>query len=332
MLYYVRPNAILFLIGFLLMAYFVHRNYKTRVKSALMGCGLFFLTISPWLIRNIIEFQNPFHLAGSAGLLRAEDNDPHTYGIVEFLKLHGTYPVKAVFFGFFKFFKILNFYEHYLEILPLVFCVFGFYRKKIFYSLYVTTGFLLTFAICCYISYRDWGGIRYYSSFMPFLYGYGVFQFVSVSDKIFSGIPFMKKYYKTASLIAVLAFCLLPVINAHRFYERKFSNPVEKKPEISAYLNALSEQISGKNTYMSGSLAQINFLTGLNCVGMSHLFDSTSVRDIMHDFQPSLIVLTPEEAAKPKFQAIIRSVKNQGYNVNEKFSNTMAVFYSISAI
>ena len=105
-LYLVRPNGILLI--FALIAYYliIRKQKSISVSLPALSLGISVAIISPWLLRNYMFFGNPFHLAGSAGLLRATGDDPITFTFSQFLKLHGVlFFAKAVFTGILNFFQ-----------------------------------------------------------------------------------------------------------------------------------------------------------------------------------------------------------------------------------
>jgi len=83
-LYLVRPNGLLFGFG---LAYLFLRSFRKNGKTAgnlIVGFVAMGIIIGPWLLRNYVFFGNPFHIAGSAGLLRVSTDEPLTYSVLIF--------------------------------------------------------------------------------------------------------------------------------------------------------------------------------------------------------------------------------------------------------
>jgi 4-amino-4-deoxy-L-arabinose transferase-like glycosyltransferase len=148
-LYLVRPNGILFGCGFL---WLFLRSFGKKGKTTgnvLLGLVVMGLIMGPWLARNFIFWGNPFHIAGSAGLLRVSADEPLTYSVFDFLKIHGAlYPFKAVCIGCWHFIVTLHFFEHGLEIIPLAFCALGLFLRVPGYNSFVVAALLVSFASC----------------------------------------------------------------------------------------------------------------------------------------------------------------------------------------
>jgi hypothetical protein len=73
-------------------------------------------------------------------------------------------------------------------------------------------------------------------------------------------------------------------------------------------------------------MAQVNFLTEYNCVGMQQFFDSSNVERALSRFAPKLLVVTPDEEKEPKMRAIMREIERK-YCTLEKTDSTEMCFY-----
>jgi hypothetical protein len=332
LLYLVRPNAVLFAVALFFYSLYALFRPELKKEHIISGLAVMVAVMLPWLIRSWVLFGNPFHLAGSAGLLRAAASDPCTYSIRDFTGIHGRfYFVKTVFANITTFFSILHEQEHGLELIPLAFCLVGIVAKKTFFNGVIATGFLLTLLACAYTSAGgNWAGARYFSPFLPFVYAYGVDRIFRLADlltgrfKRFPGILF-----PTSTTVVVTGLLLLPVLYPHRYYERFYAKTPSCPKDYSSYYAVLKSKLSGHPFYYAGSLAQINFATGLNCIGMQHLFDETEIRRAQKTFHPRLMALRPGEFTHPYFQRLMDALKNDGCVLTESSADSFAVIVDI---
>ena len=265
------------------------------MRSLIWAGAAFILVASPWLIRNVIHFGNPFHIVGSAGFLRVAAEDPLTYTPVQFLDKYGLlFPFKRVIFGGLKFFRYLHDLEHGLEVIPLLGVVIGIVRRRNFYHMMILTGVIITFLACAYGAYVSLAGVRYFSSIMPFIYAYGVWNIVELMFKIKIrrwGMPFSYAIY-----IVFIGILLSPVFYPHRFYERKFAFPPSgTRAAVTEYTGKLSRQMGEKKNYYAQQLCQVNFLTELNCVGLQDVWDYKWFKKSIDTFNPQVLAFRPDE-------------------------------------
>jgi hypothetical protein len=335
-LYYVRPNAILFLAGFAPLAFQQRSGTRLPWKFAGTALAAFFIVIAPWLVRNALWFVNPFHFGGSGGLLKLSSDDPLTYSVIDFVRRYGVFqPVNAAIEGFVSFFTTLHFFEHGLEIVPFAFLCVGLGRRRRFYNGFVAGGIAVMFALCCYRSYNDdWSGSRYFSSIILFVYAYGVHELVvcfrSLESRITARWPLLRNPAGAAGMALCATVLLMPVFNPHRFYERMYSSPPQTVFPHAEYAAKLKGLLSENRHYLAGSMAQVNFQWQYNCIGVQEYFDSTTVPKAMRTFNPGLAVFTNEELARPRFRSVINELGREGFTVTRQDSISGVRFLTIA--
>jgi len=329
LLYLVRPNGILFLAGIVLYYIIARRTQKINIWFPVAAIVTALIVTLPWLIRTYHYFGNPFHIAGSAGLLRANFQEPLTYSFSDFVRIHGiSYFFDSIKHGFIKFFEILDFQEHQLEIIPLSFCIAGILLRIPFFSPVVLISFLLTFFACAYSSRESWAGVRYFSSFIPFVYAYGIHSLLVLTRKY---IP--KKIYALTLInifvsSTLIFICVLPVYYPHKYYEKTFSKPFTKL-SFDAYYTELARMTEHNKYYFACSLAQLNFATSLNCIGMNIFLDETEILRAQNNFKPSLMVLTKKEWESRRIKKLVNALEKNGYELKADSENSFAMYILI---
>jgi hypothetical protein len=326
-LYLVRPNGLLFGFGLLWLFLRSFRQNRNTARSLLLGFVVMGLIMGPWLVRNYVFFGNPFHIAGSAGLLRVTPDEPLTYSIFDFLKIHGMlFPLKAMSFGCWDFIATLHLFEHGLEIIPIVFLVIGIFLRIPGYNSFIAAGFLISFASCAYASKASWSGVRYFSPLLPFVYAYGFFCLFRVLDRLTKNRARWTKYFL---FFAVAGISLAPVFYPHRYYERTFKTMPVVHRNYDEHLRVLKSNLPDHDAYLANRMAQINFLTEYNCVGMQQFFDSTHVERALCQFAPKLLVVTSDEEKEPKMRAIMREIERKNFKLTKIDSTNLCFYYSI---
>ncbi|MCU0609086.1 MAG: glycosyltransferase family 39 protein [Chitinispirillaceae bacterium] len=329
LLYLIRPNAILFASGFFAAGCIALWTRRAPLRRITAGFLAMFAVMSPWLLRQYMEFGNPFHLAGSAGLLRADASEPLTYSIAEFSRRYGVlYFIKTPVVNIGNFFRILHEQEHGLEVIPLLFCIVGILQRKPFYNTLIAISFILTFFACCYTSAMgNWAGVRYFSSLIPFVYAYGINQIFRLTAQFTDRIMI-----KSGILIIIIGILLAPIIYPHRYYERFYAtNPVMGGGgrNFTAYYAALNRRLANHPCYLAGSLAQLNFATENNCIGMQHFFNADDLRMALKSFKPDLIALTPGEMSDPYYVSLMASLTDTGFDLRKTPVDSTAVLIDI---
>ncbi len=334
-LYLVRANGILFLPGIVWL-------YWRRRKQSASSPGLswrhpaiaiagFTLITAPWLIRTGLNFGNPFHVAGSAGILR-EVGEPHTLTVVQYLSQYDLlFPLRHWALGVFRFFKTLHEFEHGMESAPVLLALVAVVLRRPFFSPFLVVGFLLTFAASAYAACNSWAGIRYMSALVPFIYAYGLSlpAYFAKTRSRFSG-PWMSA---GASVLGI-ALLLLPVVYPHRFYERKFSQNPEGRYayrwQLADHLARLETRLPKGGRYYAASLCKVNFLLeDRDCVGLQELYDPTWFPRSMQAFHPHLIVLTHAETSQDDMLTAMARMRSEGYAQDTLESGPLAVYLSL---
>jgi hypothetical protein len=334
-LYLVRPNAILFLFGLAPLAFCQRTGPRLPWKAVTASVAAFLVVALPWLLRNAVCFGNPFHFAGSGGMLRLSSNDPLTYSVFDFVRQYGVFqPIGAFLEGFVSFFTDLHFFEHGLEIIPFALVCVALGRRQCFYNGFIAGGIGLTFLFCCYQEHLAWGGIRYFSSIIPFVYAYGIHELVSLSNSLTVRIAKIAPPMRIVSSITGFVLCavilLFPVFYPHKFYERKYSVAMESRFPAADYGAKLSAFLPKNGSYLSFAMAQLNFQWRYNCVGVQEFFDSTDVPRAMQTFSPTLAVLSRDELVTPRIKGIFCALQANGYETAAKDSLDDVMFLTIS--
>ncbi len=307
----VRPNGILFAPGLIALWWFRRREGATwmHLTSSLISLGIM---VSPWLIRNRIFFGNPFHVAGSAGLLRAEHAEAATATLTEYLSKNGIgFPLYRLILGIPRFMRDLHFFEHGLEIIPLLLFLWSLRRGR-FYNPFLTTGFALSFLACGYSAYNSWAGVRYFTAFLPFLYVAGVAEAMA-------GISWawMRMEHRAFAVLALTGILLLPVLNPHRFYERHYGTLIGAELAIQKHSLALGRILPQGGNYYAQSLCQVNFQNAhLNCVGLQELNDPSWYAKSETTFKPRILALRPGEERSVDMLKAGERFKMEGFSVD----------------
>jgi hypothetical protein len=324
LLYLVRVNGILFLPG-VLWLYWKNRNAPLSWKHPTIAIFAFSLVIAPWLIRTAMSFGNPFHFAGSGGLLR-EPGQSHTLSIAQYFATHDVFfPIVRIVSGARSFFATLHFFEHGLEVIPLLLFSFGIFLRRPFVNPFMSMGFLVTFAACAYASYNNWAGLRYMSGMLPFVYAYGL-----------SVLPSAWTRNRILFVLGIFLL-LLPVVGPHRFYERKYSGIISRQgaypyhQDLRQHLATLASLLPSGGHYYARSLCNVNFLLpDRGCIGLQELYDPTWLSRSWEAFSPSLIALTHAEIQDSVMRAAFTFMRSKGYTQDTLESDPFAVYFSVS--
>jgi hypothetical protein len=315
LLYLVRPNGILFIAGIALYFIISRKSQKINIRFPIAAIVTALIITLPWLIRTYYHFGNPFHIAGSAGLLRANFQEPLTYSFSDFVRIHGIwYFFDSIKYGVVKFFEILDFQEHQLEIIPLLSCIAGILLRIPFFSPVVLISFIITFFACAYSSHESWAGVRYFSSFIPFIYAYGIHSLLVLTRKYLPKKVLSLTVIKVFVPAILIIVCALPVYYPHRYYEKTFSKPFTKL-SYDAYYTELARMTEHNKYYFANSLAQLNFATSLNCIGMNIFLDENEILRAQDHFKPSLMVLTKDEWESARIKKLINALEKNGYEL-----------------
>ncbi len=328
LLYLIRPNGVLFVPAILFAFYLRRKELKWSVL--IYSLSAFFLIISPWLGRNTIYFDNPFHIAGSAGLMRVEANEPLTYSLLEYLSKYGIiFPLKRILMGLMNFFKFLHDIEHGIEVVPLIGVGIGVILKRPFYNQWMVIGFGITFLACCYSAYVSWAGVRYFSSLLPFVYAYGISGILTLLFKFRWHWGRLSVQY--GLYITLLGVLLAPVFYPHRFFERKYRRPSSvSQSVIEAYQNKLSHHVQKSNFYYAGQLCQLNFLTEFNCIAVDDIWGLDWVEKSMDVFKPTIIAFKTNEFESDMGRAVLTEFETVGYQWTLVDSNAISRIVRLS--
>lgn len=333
-LYLARLNGILFLPG-ILWLYWLRRKDGLSWRHPSVAFAAFAMAAAPWLMRTALAFGNPLHFAGSGGLLR-DPGISHTLNLSQYLSLHGRFfLVERFAIGFLNFFRDLHHFEHGLEIAPLLLVCVAVIMRRRFWSPFLAMGFLFTFAACCYASYNSWA-VRYMTGLMPLVYAYGLSVLPSLVQALPAAFtPAARKALPVAGALAV-PLLLLPVLNPHRHYERKFSASIAAagaypvRRDAADHIARLGRLLPEGGRYYATSLCNLNFLTEASgCVGLQELYDPTWFARSQAAFHPGLIALTHAETGAPAMRAALDHMRASGYVQDTLETGPLAVYLSL---
>lgn len=324
----VRPNGVLLAAG--LLWQYLRKRGKCAIPLRYPVYGLLILIIVmlPWFVRNTLYFGNPLHIAGGAGLLQRSFHEQPNESFFSFIRTAGVlFPIKATIIGFPRFFKDLNFFEHGLCI-PLVgFAALGCLQRRNFFSPCIAAGLCVTFIICCYASYKSYAGVRYFTAFLPFVYAYGIHTVVSLVKRF----PLCaKRFYIAYPAYALIAACFLaPVFYPHRYYERRYATFPKSTFDFSDHFGRLGNLLSKNDAYCAGKLAQLNFLSEYNCVGIQEDFDSSKVHTALAVFKPKALAISTEELGQERFRSFIENCIRNDCIVSREAVTARGVYFSL---
>ncbi|NLE01945.1 MAG: glycosyltransferase family 39 protein, partial [Fibrobacter sp.] len=315
LVYYVRPNGILLFAG--LPAFMVLKKWQKREWILpLLAVTVAMICILPWFLRNFINFGNPFHIASNAGLLRGGMQDPLNLTFAEFIKRNGLlFPFLALFKGSVNFFRDLNFFEHGLHIIPIAGLITGALRRVSFYSKFAVAGFLLSFLFVCYVSYNySWAGIRYFAPFLPFVYGYGIYNLLLLFDSILKRF----KYYKTAAAGFSILLLIIPVYYPHRYYEREIPRKrVENREYQKKHAEILKQMLGKDSCYLASSaMAGMAYQSPFRCISIHEYFDTSYVKSVFEKFNPGALILTTEDTSCVYIKQIVETIEKSGNKID----------------
>jgi hypothetical protein len=310
-LYYVRPNGVLFLAGFLVYA-FLHRSEGRKAFMQMaIGLAVFFICVFPWMLRNWALFDNPLHITGGAGVLRAAPNDPYTWSCIDFISHYG--PVillKMLSSGAIHFFQALHFFEKNLFVLPLIGAGIGLFHRRPFGNSFIATGFILSFLACFYVSYsHSWAGVRYATPFMPFMYAYGIAELIRVCKIISQRMP---PRIRAAPMVVCAALLLAPVYYPHRHYHRVYAHTERCDRSFVNHRKLIDSLVPPNGYYLADSYGQLAFLSTRNCAGIQMMVDSSYIKEYLARYKPALLVLGNDESALPRMRGIMREMNRMG--------------------
>lgn len=333
-LYLVRPNGILFASGILWAA--LRPRPRPSWDRPALGFAAFAAVASPWLIRTWLRFGNPLHLAGSAGMLRNTRSEPSTLGLWEYLRLHGGLaPLKRLVVGSWEFLQTLNYYEHGLQIAPLLLVAVALARRRAFYHASLAPGFLISFLAFAYASFNSWAGVRYSAPLLPFVYAYGLSQLPEwwKSSSHFLAAAWVSLESRivqvTVGGLTILAL-LLPVFHPHRFYERSLAHPADPMPAIADHVRRLDAVVPAGGRYYAGALGRLNFLTGRDCVGLQELNDTTWFSRSRAELHPRWVALARGEDADSAMAAALERMRRD-FSLDTVDAGAEAVYLEIKS-
>jgi hypothetical protein len=330
LVYCVRPNGILFGAG-ILWLYWTERKKGSTISMLALGLASMAAVMLPWLIRTWYWFGNPFHIATNAALFRGGLSDRIDLTFSQFVSNYGLfYPLKATIIGIGNFSATLHFFEHGLEILPLLGVAIGLVARRGFFSPFVSASFLFSIIACCYASRIGgaWAGVRYFSPFLPFVYAYGIFALVSILARLTE----RKRRVWGAIAVALMVILLFtPVFYPHKYYERTFRSKPPSDLTFKDHTQALGRLLGPKGAYFAISMAQLNFLYDYRCVGLQKFVDSSYIKELVENFSPKLLVVTQQEFQDPRMGPILREIRRQGGELTLAESNKYGLYWRIGA-
>lgn len=340
LLFLVRVNGILFLSG--IAALWFLRRRELTLKHPAAACLAFALVASPWLIRNAMAFGNPFHFAGSGGLLRdpgVAATQSHTLGFFEYFGRHDAlFPLRREVLGAWRFLRDLHAFEHGAQAAPLLLALAAAALRRRFFNPFLVAGFLLTFAACAYAAYNSWAGVRYMSSLLPFVYAYGLSILPPLLDfrGWFAGSGARARLAGALATGLGILLLLAPTIHPHRHYARKHSAALEaggayayREPQAE-HLAALEALLPPGGRYYAASLCYLNFLApDRGCVGLQELYDPAWLPRSLEAFRPGLVALTRQELRDSVLAGALARLRAEGYLRDTLAAGERAVYFAV---
>jgi len=342
LLYLVRVNAILFLPG-VPWLWFRRRDEPLRWTHPALAMLAFFLIAAPWLLRSAFAFGNPFHFAGSGGLLRDPGSvltQSHTLTAAEYFRRHDVFffPRRLI-LGAAHLFRDLHRCEHGLEAAPLILALWGLFRRRPFFGPAFAAGFLLTSLACAFAAYNSWAGVRYFSGVAPLLYAYGFSQIpiaaAGIPPRFFPQGRFPPRLRFSAGA-AGIALVLAPVAFPHRYYERVLTGalaaagPYAYRPAVAEHLAKLTRDVPPGGDYYAASLCNLNFLAPDRfCVGLQELYDPSWYPRSVAAFHPAWVALTRPEMVDSALKAALGRMRDGGYTPVTVDSGSLARYLAL---
>jgi hypothetical protein len=340
LLYLVRVNAVLFLPG-VLWLWFRRRGEPLRWTHPALAILAFFLIAAPWLLRNAFAFGNPFHFAGSGGLLRDPGSaltQSHTLTAAEYFRRHDVFFLpRRLILGVAHGLRDLHRFEHGLEAAPLLLALWGLFRRRAFFGPAFAAGFLLTGIACAYAAYNSWAGVRYFSGIAPLLYAYGFSQIPIAA----AGIPprLFPLRLRIATGTVGIALAIAPVAYPHRYSERALtgalaaSGPYAYRPAVAEHLAKLKGGVPPGGGYYAASLCNLNFLAPDRfCVGLQELYDPSWFPRSLAAFHPAWVALTRSEMDDSVLKAALGRMRDGGYTPVTVDSGSLALYLALHPI
>jgi hypothetical protein len=328
LLYYVRPNGILFLAGFPVYLMMHWKTDRTAVRCVLIGLAAFLIASAPWMIRNWAFFGNPLHITGGAGVLRAGTSDPFTWSFGQFINHYSPFVfVKATAIGAASFFQALHFFEKNLFILPCIGLIVGLVRRRPFYNPFIASGFIVSILACFYVSYTSsWAGVRYASSLMPFIYAFGIVELFALITSLARRIKLSASFIPW---MIVMILLLAPVYYPHRYYLRVLHKPAACDQSFKSHKAVLEQLVPHDRYYLADAFGQLAFLSDRKCAGIQFLVDSTMIPEYLNRYSPALLVIKESEEQNKRIQSIMREIGRQGLTLSEAVKNDDGIYYRI---
>ncbi|MBN1761359.1 MAG: glycosyltransferase family 39 protein [Chitinispirillaceae bacterium] len=331
LLYYIRPNGILMLGGLPVYVFFKRKDGRKPFIDAGICFTAFLLMILPWVLRYVMQFGNPLHIAGGASVLRASNNDPMTWSFLDFIRHYGPFiPFRMIGTGIGHFFVALHFFDRNLFILPLAGVVIRLCRKRCRGDIVLAPFYLLTTIACFYISYQhSWAAVRYMAPLLPFIYAYGIAELSRMVRTAGKKLPVSLQKVPVVVLLAVL---VAPVYYPHRFYLRQCLKKTGVDRTYPQHRALLQKLVREDGYYLADSYGQLAFLSTRRCVGIQTFVDSTMIPEFLSRYNPALLILTAEEEDSPRIRGIVHEITRNGIAPDPVVREDGATYYLLRSI
>lgn len=331
LLYYIRPNGILLLGGLPVYLFYSRKEGRRVVINAGVCFTAFLLFASPWILRYLLYFGNPLHIAGGASVLRIGEDDPLTWSFFEFIRHYSPLiPFKMIAVGSSHFFQALHFFEKNLFILPLTGVIIRLYRKRLRGNTIMAPFYILTTIACFYISYQhSWAAVRYMTPLLPFIYAYGIAEQTRITRKT---IPLLPQKLHLLPLVVLTGLLVAPVYYPHRFYLRKFSEPIEIDRTYADHRRLIEKLVPEEGYYFANAYGQLAFLSTRRCVGIQTFVDSSMIPEFLERYDPSLLVLGAHEESSSRIQGIKNELIRQGRVLDPVAHTNGGTYYLLRSV
>ena len=166
----------------------------------------------------------------------------------------------------------------------------------------------------CYVSYNySWAGVRYFSPFLPFVYGYGIFNLLTLFDLSLKKI----NHYKVMAAVLSFVVLIIPVYYPHRYYERTLCRQrIENRDHHLRHAAILRGMLINDGCYLASSaVAGMAYQSPFHCISIHEYFDTSYVKLVLRTFNPGALALTTQDTGTVYVKNIVRVMQDYGYEV-----------------
>jgi hypothetical protein len=294
--YLIRPNALFFVPAGVLEACLRGKDVRSRLMLSLLFIAGCIVTASPWLLRNLVVFHDPFFSWYGAGPWVGKFTDGYTLGTVaptlsDYLRHHGLLslvvrPSK----GFWKLLHWVSFNDSGFIFALLPFA--GYYAiATVMRALVKRNAFVLTGALIS-LGFSAWTATVADSSRFAF------YLLPCIAVLAAAGVAklgeAMHGRRRTVLLALVSMLILLPLVESYRFYLRSAGPPdTNLTVEIASLRVWLNVNTSAGDVVMSHTLCQLAFQETRLYSDIPCSPSDTLLEEYLHRYRIRYIVMGP---------------------------------------